>query len=168
MKAIKKNSASSLVLTILEKTVDGVVRVNDFINNPGYYAYYDGWNYPLNKSALSQAIKRLSDGGFVDQVKVDGDLILKLTESGRFLISDPNIAEWDGKWRIVIFDIPEQKRIIRNLFRRNLKKWGFEQLQKSVWISKMDVYDKVVGYIGELRIEKWVSVIEANRISNLL
>lgn len=73
--------------------------------------------------------------------------------------------EWDGKWRIVIFDIPEERRIIRNLFRRNLKKWGFKQLQKSVWISKSNFYSKIVDYIKDLGIDHWVVVLETDKIN---
>ena len=66
---------------------------------------------------------------------------------------------------MVIFDIPEEKRIIRNLFRRNLKKWGFKHLQKSVWISKRNVFDKLESYIKDLGIEKWIIVMEVHRLS---
>ena len=94
-----------------------------------------------------------------------GKLILKLTDAGRtvYLLSNDNVDNWDGKWRIVIFDIPEQKRLIRDLFRRNLKKWGFKHLQKSVWISKKNVTEKLFSYIKDLGVEKWVWVFESDK-----
>ncbi len=163
---IKKGSLSYILLTILEKSVDGFVRTNDLINNPGYYAYWDGWDYPLNKSVLSKAIARLKEKGFVEQDKIDDNkIIVKLTDEGKIalILVEEGPKEWDGKWRIVVFDIPEQKRLIRNMFRRNLKKWGFKQLQKSVWISKKDVTDKLFSYIKDLEIEKWVMVFESEK-----
>lgn len=163
---VNKGSASYIILTILEKTIDGYVQIQDFAYNPGIYAYWGG-RQP-QKSALSQALNRLKKGGFVDQVRLDEQkVIIKLTDSGRDLIGwGKDDAIWDGKWRIVSFDIPEQKRVIRNLFRRNLKKWGFKYLHKSVWISKNNFYDKLTKYIKELGIEKWVTVIEADKVSD--
>ncbi|MBI4039014.1 CRISPR-associated endonuclease Cas2 [Candidatus Daviesbacteria bacterium] len=162
MKVYKK-SLTKAILLILEKTVDGYVRVEDF----AYHHYRYHYGYPeLRKSSLAQALKRLREGGLIEEVKLRDNIIIKLTEEGRDLISDPfEEREWDGKWRIVVFDIPEQQRIIRNLFRRNLKKWGFKHLQKSVWISKRNVFDKLNSYIKDLAIEKWVIVIEANKLT---
>lgn len=164
MKARRKGSLSWWILLALEKTIDGYVRLEDFANNTGFYAHGDGWEYPLKKSELSRVLKRLREQGLIEEAKLKDDIIFKLTSAGAELVGgDPKI--WDGKWRIVIFDIPEEKRIIRNLFRRNLKKWGFKHLQKSVWVSKRDVFEKLTNYIKELGIEKWVTVIEADKFS---
>lgn len=162
MKVYKK-SLTKAILLVLEKAVDGYVRFEDFT----YHHYRYHYGYPdLKKSSLSQALKRLREGGLIEQVKLKNDVVIKLTDEGRGLINDEfDESKWDGKYRIVIFDIPEQRRIIRNLFRRNLKKWGFKHLQKSVWISKRNVFDKLEAYIKELGIEQWVIVMEVDRLS---
>lgn len=165
-RGVYSKSLSQIILLALEKSVDGYVRLEDFMYKPGYYAR--GYERDLKKSRLAEALKQLRERGFVKEDKIDaGKLILKLTDSGRETLGLDQIEEkkWDGKFRIVIFDIPEQKRILRNMFRRVLKKWGFKQLQKSVWVSKLDVYDRLVNYIHELGIDEWVSVIEANKLS---
>lgn len=147
------------MLLTLEKAVDGYVVFEDFIYNPLL-------ERPVKKSELSLVLKRLREQGLVEQVKLKNDIIIKLTEEGRDLVGNNfEDKEWDGKWRVVMFDIPEEKRIIRNLFRRNLKKWGFKHLQKSVWISKRNVFDKLTNYIKDLGVEKWVTVIEADKFS---
>jgi|SRR3989344_7356023 len=161
-RGVYKNSLSYYILLALEKSIDGYVLFDDFIHHPM-------WDRNVKKSELSYVLKRLREEGFVQEDKVDAaTIVFKLTDSGRIIIkNDFDESKWDGKYRIVIFDIPEQKRIVRNLFRRNIKKWGFKQLQKSVWISKMDIYDKLVRYINELGIDEWVTVIEADKLSNL-
>src|SRR3990167_5628246 len=101
----RKKSLSNLILLALEKTVDGTVRLSDFMYNPGYYAYYDGWNYELKKSELARALKRLRENGLVDFLG-DEEIVMRLTDQGKEkavlakLLLDEN--EWDGKWRIVI------------------------------------------------------------------
>lgn len=42
--------------------------------------------------------------------------------------------KWDQKWRIVIFDFPVKYNFARDLFRKKLKKWNFQQIQKSVFL----------------------------------
>ncbi|MBI2041804.1 MAG: hypothetical protein HYT20_02150, partial [Candidatus Nealsonbacteria bacterium] len=42
--------------------------------------------------------------------------------------------KWDGKWRIVIFDISQPKLSKREAFRGKIKELGFYPLQKSVWV----------------------------------
>ena len=159
IKSIRKGSASYITLMILEKAVDGFVAFEEF----AYHPMWEDRNF--KKSEFSQALKRLREGGFISEERVDEKLLFKLTDSGKFLIDEPE-EEWDGRWRIVIFDIPEEKRVIRNLFRRNLKKWGFKHLQKSVWINKKNVYNKLEEYIKNLGIEKWVAIIEADKLSS--
>jgi hypothetical protein len=38
----------------------------------------------------------------------------------------------DGKWQMIIFDIPEEKRNLRNLLRQNLQILEYKILQKSI------------------------------------
>lgn len=163
---LQKKGLSFYILFVLEKTIDGYVRFDDLIHHSYSYAWGSGWEYPLKKSALSKAIARLREKDFIETDKSEtGRLILKLTDEGRtaILLGQENVDNWDGKWRIVIFDIPEQKRLIRDLFRRNLKKWGFRHLQKSVWISKKNVMEKLFSYIKDLGVEKWVWVFESEK-----
>jgi len=42
----------------------------------------------------------------------------------------------DGKWQMVIFDIPERKRSLRDIFRENLQILGYKMFQQSVWVSR--------------------------------
>ena len=51
--------------------------------------------------------------------------------------------KWDGKWRIVIFDLDESKKTIRDMLRSRLKMLEYVQLQRSVWISPYDTTDEI-------------------------
>ena len=46
--------------------------------------------------------------------------------------------KWDGLWRIIIFDIPEDHKNAREALRQKLKKFGFYHLQKSVFVFPYD------------------------------
>lgn len=95
------------------------------------------------KSEYGEVTKRMVKKGFLKFINKKGELKLILTEKGKnisqeYLLRDykqikkPSI--WDKKWRLVMFDISEDKRKIRNLLRFHLKKVGFVQIQGSVWI----------------------------------
>lgn len=50
---------------------------------------------------------------------------------------------WDGKWRVLIFDIPEYRKSLREMIRRTLISIGFVRLQDSVWIFPYDCEDLI-------------------------
>ncbi|MBI2196815.1 hypothetical protein HYU45_04380 [Candidatus Daviesbacteria bacterium] len=162
----KKESIGKLVLLALEKAIDGYVRLEDF----AYHHYRYHYGIPeLKKASLAQALKRLREKGFIEKVaeKDEGKIILRLTEAGRefLLFSKPeDEIKWDRKWRIVVFDIPESKRQVRDVLRRRLKLWDFKPWQKSVWASKKNVTDKLRSLIKELDIADWVLVIESDNV----
>lgn len=156
---VKNNSLSYFILIALEKSIDGYVEFDNFIHHPL-------WERTVKKSELSQALKRLRERGLIKENKIDtNELIWKLTELGREALGIETEEEWDGKWRMVIFDIPEQKRVVRNLFRRNLKRWGFKQLQQSVWVTRRNVVERLKSLVIDLKIEDWVAVVESDNVS---
>lgn len=158
MGTIQKNSLSYLILLTLEKSLDGYMAFEDF-------AYHPMWDRNIKKSEFSQALKRLREKGYIKEDKTDvNKIIFKLIDLGRDALGLEIEEEWDGKWRIVIFDIPEEKRIIRNLLRRRLKGWGFRRWQQSVWITKRNVTQKLRLLITDLQIENWIAVIESEEV----
>ena len=44
-------------------------------------------------------------------------------------------SRWDGKWRLIIFDIPSDKKQAREAFRKKLSELGVYPLQKSVFLT---------------------------------
>lgn len=156
-----KKSLTSFILLSLEKAVDGYVRFEDFANH--HYRYHYGIT-ELNKSSLAQALKRLREKGLIDFISND-KLAYKLTDQGKqkavwesIVISD---EPWDGKWRLVIFDIPEKRRQARNLLRNSLKKWGFTPWQQSLWVTKKNCTKPLREFIKSVGIEDWVIVAES-------
>ena len=87
-------------------------------------------------------IERLSELGFIQS---RGEK-LSITNTGRNALGDSveknrsllREKQWDGKWRIAAFDIPEKYAPLRNSVRKLLKRAGFVQLQKSIWIFPHD------------------------------
>jgi phenylacetic acid degradation operon negative regulatory protein len=71
----------------------------------------------------------------------DGERLHRLTETGRLLAlgsRDPVAwweRDWDGMWRMVLFDVPQRRASDRVRLRRSLAMRGFGFLQNSAWIT---------------------------------
>jgi len=63
---------------------------------------------------------------------------------------------WDGKWRMVIFDIPEKMKSHRDTLRYVLAGAGYQRLQDSVWIGKESLGGDVIKMIDDWGINKCV------------
>ena len=61
---------------------------------------------------------------------------------------------WDGRWRILIFDIPEYRKAVRNKIRRTLISIGFLRLQDSVWIYPYDSEEFIALLKADYKIGK--------------
>ncbi|NTW46367.1 MAG: hypothetical protein HGB18_04985 [Candidatus Moranbacteria bacterium] len=100
----------------------------------------------IDQRSMARSISRLSEQKLVAEKRSpDGKVRLELTKEGerqaRFLdlygrsIRLAKPKKWDGNWRVVVFDIPEESRIFRNILRQHLHELEFHQLQKSVFVS---------------------------------
>lgn len=76
--------------------------------------------------------------------------------------------KWDGKWRLVLFDIPENRRASRDKLRRSLNSLGMGILQASVWISPLDIGKDVEVISQRLKLENNIKyfIVTANTSLN--
>jgi phenylacetic acid degradation operon negative regulatory protein len=100
---------------------------------------YESWAYRNN--LLRQASK-LEELKFLERdTTVPGDRMYRLTAQGRVHALGGRDLEkwwarpWDGRWRLVLFDVPTGQNTQRDRLRRYLRDKGFGYLQNSVWIS---------------------------------
>ncbi len=103
---------------------------------------------------IRQTITYLEYAGLVKTSSERGQRHVELTEKGRTVIDSvyaseyriPEPAFWDGKWRMVMFDIREKRRGIRARLRLLLQSAGFLRLQDSVWIYPYPC-DEFIGLV---------------------
>ncbi len=106
--------------------------------------------------------------------KVDGkdETFYKITEKGekavdKLLAPLKTTGKWDGRWRLVMFDIPESKRDVRDKLRRSLSKLGMGILQASVWISPNDIRKDITETVERLNLGTTLKCFEVTRNSTL-
>lgn len=104
---------------------------------------FEQWAF---RSGLGRRLQSLEQEKFLEQQGARKGASLderacRLTESGRIIAMggiDPVTAwerPWDGRWRLVLFDLPETRNKQRVKLRRVLKDLRFGYLQNSVWLS---------------------------------
>lgn len=135
-----------------------------------------GWQ-EINRQALKRAIKSLYESKLIkEKQNKDGSITLVLTGQGEkkaltYKIDEMKIKKpkvWDKKWKIVLFDIPEKKRKIRDALRDHLKNLGFYEFQKSVFAHPYDCKDEIDYIIEFYNIRKFVRFIVADSLDNEL
>lgn len=105
--------------------------------------------YPRKR--VTNTFDRLRREGLIDIQRDNRQIYIKLTSEGRKragiyqinILSIKKPKKWDGKWRLVIFDISELKRTQREAFRGKLKELGFLVIQKSVWVHPFHCQDEI-------------------------
>lgn len=115
-------------------------------------------------SLLEKRLIEFVDAGEKKKLQVTdlGTIYLaRAIEKGQNMCKD---EKWDGKWRIVIFDIPIKKRGLRNKIRGIIESFGFRRLQDSVWVSPYSREDLIVLLKAELKIGKDLLYIVADEI----
>ena len=124
----------------------------------------------LNSGNLSQAIYYYKKNKLIKVNHLEGGKIeIILTEKGEkrrltyawenMKVKKPN--KWDWRWRIVMFDFPNNDSGFRDAFRNKLKQLGLFQFQKSVWIYPYECKDEVDFVAETLGVAKYITFITA-------
>ena len=102
---------------------------------------------------INRSLQGLERKGFVVRKKnTQGIICIHLTQKGKEVLSKYEIGQltikkpkkWDGKFRIIIFDIKEHRRIVRDDLRIWLNHLGFVRLQQSVWVYPYECRDIII------------------------
>lgn len=121
--------------------------------------------------SISLSRERLLEAGYI---KYQKDGYLSLTKKGEdklqdlekrnYVLKKPKI--WDKKWRVLIFDIKEERRALRDKVRSTLVSVGFVRLQDSVWVFPYDCEDLITLMKVDFEIGNDLLYLIVERIEN--
>ena len=92
----------------------------------------------------------------------DGEKEARRIGLGEVQIKKP--MRWDGRWRLIIFDIPEKQRAMRDKIRDMVSHLGFFRLQDSVWVHPYDCEEIITLLKTDLKTGRHVLYIIADAI----
>jgi len=126
---------------------------------------------PSMRASVRSTLSRMEELGEIDKFEKKGELVYKPTKRGIKNIIIANLyrapvekKKWDGWWRLLIFDVPESLRRLRNLYRRRLKDLGFGQLQQSVWLSPNDLLDRAERLAKRMGLLDYIYILKTKDI----
>ena len=98
------------------------------------------------KYLIGSAFEKVIAKGYVCLEEGENGKVARLTNEGRralgrMIANSPDTRKhkrWDKRWRMVIYDIKENRRGVRVALQRTLRVFGFYQLQASVWVYPYD------------------------------
>ena len=125
----------------------------------------------IEYGAYSHSMRELQKRGTVSIISKNGQKFLKLTRKGELQIllekaCLPKLGVWDGKWRLVVFDIPEDAKDKRFIFRRLLKRNNFYKLQASVYISPYALNREAVQYLEKSGLINYIRILRVDEMDN--
>ena len=92
------------------------------------------------------------------------DLGLKEVRRGGELAFAPPDEEWDGRWTVVTYSIPEKHRDRRDSLRRSLNWWGFGALAPGIWISPRPLSPEAEREWQALGVWEYLEVFRAEHL----
>ena len=125
-----------------------------------------------DKIKFSQEMYRLKRAGVIKKYIDDKGEFIELTSKGQNLmigyftdlLEVKPTSKWDRKWRLVIFDIPDNKRRERDILRAKLNRIGFVKLQESVYVFPYECAEIIEALKDMYFIKPHVQYVLADRI----
>jgi len=126
---------------------------------------FEKYSKDKNRQKFSQMIYHLKKNNFIKVKNLKGNYAITLTKKGtdkailsQLKITDDTKKRKDGRWIMIIFDVPEKYRKSRNLLRSILYNLGFKIFQQSAWVTPYDVSEKLEKSLQMHSLEKFVKI----------
>lgn len=126
----------------------------------------------FEKERLLRDLKNLQKRELLDYQELkDGKIKIILTKIGKektllYQIDEMKLnklSKWNGKWRLIMFDVPENKKKARDALRMKLKEMDFYPIQKSVFITPYPCEDEIDFIASFFNIRKHIVFLEIGR-----
>lgn len=130
------------------------------------------WNN-YNTWRLRQVLKRMHKQKLVEINETSEGFVVNISEKGKKRLLKYNLEtmhlqnkKWDGKWRIIIYDIYSKKKNERKMFYKMLKQLKFLKLQRSVYLTPYQCQDEI-EYLRQIcNIDSEVLMLTASGLEN--
>lgn len=128
--------------------------------------------FGLSENAVRTALSRMSRKGWLTTERRGRRAFYDLSPRGRRLLEEgaariydpPRDEAWDGRWRLVVYSIPEDERELRDRFRSRLTWLGLGSLGGGIWVTPHDIVAPVEAIADELGIRDRVEVFDAEHL----
>ncbi|MED1791798.1 phenylacetic acid degradation operon negative regulatory protein PaaX [Brevibacillus nitrificans] len=127
--------------------------------------------FGLSEPAVRAAISRMLRQGWLESRKVGNRSFYSVSERGKKRLEEAaariykvESSAWDGKWCMVSYNIPEERRALRDQLRKELGYMGFGMLTTSTWISPNNLREAIQELTETQEITEYVEVFAAEHV----
>ncbi len=136
--------------------------------------------HPLFDPKIKQSFSIPSDSprsrGTIRQMLLDK--VIEKEEEGVYRITEEGIKElslsfpfvrfsvfgWDGKFRIISYEIPEKKRKLRDSLRREISGWGLGPWHRSFWVTPHPIVNDLELLVKDTNWEPFIQAFEGSHL----
>ncbi|WP_027417033.1 phenylacetic acid degradation operon negative regulatory protein PaaX [Aneurinibacillus terranovensis] len=127
--------------------------------------------FGLSEQAVRAAISRMLKQGWLESRKVGNRSYYSMSERGKKRLDEAaeriykvEASDWNGKWCMASYNIPEENRNLRDQLRKELSFLGFGMLTTSTWISPNDLADRVKELTETYQLQNHVEIFTAEHL----
>lgn len=126
----------------------------------------------LERTARS-TLSRMRKDGWFDVEKVGrrnrytltkwGETILR---QGDLRIFEQAVQEWDGKWHLLTYSLPEDKRVLRHNLVKQLSWLGYGRISRGTWLCPYDRRESLRRALKQSETNKFLHFFSGNYLGN--
>ncbi|MEM7332979.1 MAG: PaaX family transcriptional regulator C-terminal domain-containing protein [Chloroflexota bacterium] len=80
----------------------------------------------------------------------------KILQGGDWRLEDSLLTDWDGRWHLITYSLPEDIRKLRDHLRKQLSWLGYGRLSTGLWLSPHNRQDEINQIIYTHKIEQYI------------
>ena len=136
------------------------------IKNP----IFEKYRKDKDKKKFSKLIYYLKRKNYIRVENLKGKKAVILTKEGlskalrASFAKKENKNRKDGKWIMLIFDMPAKNKKARDLLRSILFNLGYKIFQHSVWVTPYDVLEKTESLLQFYSLDKYVKIFLVEKL----
>jgi DNA-binding transcriptional regulator PaaX len=129
-----------------------------------------GYGRKQDRRKFSQLISYLKRKGYIAIKNFEQKKAVMLTRKGAAKVlriqfkSGKRQLRKDEKWQMIIFDVPETKKIFREILRNALRELGYQRLQDSVWVCPYEVEKETEWILSNYLLDSYVKTFVVEEV----
>jgi phenylacetic acid degradation operon negative regulatory protein len=125
----------------------------------------------ISPRAVRAALSRMTRRGWLSRRRTGRRAFYALTPAGALRLEQgvrrvygSTAGQWDGRWRLFTYVIPEERRADRDRLRRELVWLGLGPLSRSTWITPRDLADVLQEMSAARGLDGAVALFDARNL----
>jgi phenylacetic acid degradation operon negative regulatory protein len=125
----------------------------------------------VSERAARSTLSRMSQKGWLESQRTGRHSRYRITprglrvvRGGEVRIFEPRRMDWDGRWHLVVYSVPEGKRRLRAQLRTRLGWLGFGHLAPGTWLSPADRRAEVEADLDDLGARRYTTYFSEMRL----